>query len=445
MRNIFWLLAIVSLLIGCQTFDPLRSANSVISHNLCDYVFVSGLDPDESFAVHLAPRPGIRWLKPLLSYAVNRDHKTVETTFAGFLPRKAFYRRGQGCTLSNETDQTSDQIAESGDEVKSELPPVQTDDRKLAQALEEAFQESPDYPRQTLAVVVMQRGTILAEKYAPGINPNTPLLGYSLTKSVMSALTGILVAKGDLSLTAPLAYWPDPADPRHEVTLEQLLRMSSGLELDDTGSGFDTASRALYLESDSAAYASRRPLEKKPGTRWEYSSASTLIVSGLIRDAIRRRGEDVRMFAQHELFQPLGMQHVVLETDPAGTPLGSTYMLATARDWARFGNLYASGGKVGGRQLLSSEWIAKTRKTTLGQGYGLGFWLNEGDSPAVLERIKWGMPRGSYFAYGIMGQYVVIIPESEIVIVRIGATHNWSGINGFDSEGVSRLVKFFSH
>jgi CubicO group peptidase (beta-lactamase class C family) len=262
-----------------------------------------------------------------------------------------------------------------------------------------------------------------------------------MTKSVMNALVGILVRQGRLSLTgpAPVPAWRDPSDPRRAITLEQLMRMTSGLALDDTNNGFDLSSRMLYTQPDMAAYAERfRPIAP-PGARYHYSNLSTVILSRIVRDAVGGRAEDVVRFADRELFGPLGMRRVTLEFDAADTPVGSSYLYATGRDWARFGLLYAHDGVVGGTRVLPEGWVDFSATWTPGSrdGYGAGFFTNRGASEGGRFRVRGGMPPDSFFASGTQGQRLVIAPAARLVVVRLGRTPDW---NAFDKRVMLRLV-----
>jgi CubicO group peptidase (beta-lactamase class C family) len=183
-------------------------------------------------------------------------------------------------------------------------------------------------------VVVVHDGKIIAERYAPGIGIDTQLMGFSMTKSVVNALLGTMTQQGltSPSLPAPIPEWKGPGDPRREIEVEHLMRMTSGLALDETNSGFDPSSQ-MYLYDDMAAFAVGAPLIAAPGKRWAYSSATTQILARIIRDAVGGP-EQTLAFAWRELFNPLGMRHVTLQFDASGTLQGSANMLASARDWA---------------------------------------------------------------------------------------------------------------
>ena len=427
----------------------LRVATGMVSHTLCSEVFVAGLDPAHAFREIFGSMPGIR-LIPLLRYHVDPTKKEVRATVAGRFESRAAFRSGLGCgivpagaTPPAPAATATGADARPGDGVDTAgAAVVEPADEKLRGALDRAFAEPPTGPpRSTKAVVVLHDGRIVAERYAAGYGIDTPLHGWSMTKSVVNALIGILVQQGRLSVAqpAPVSAWRAPSDPRHAITLEQLMRMTSGLALDETNTGFDPSSRMLYTEPDMARFAESAPLQAAPGVRYHYSSPSTIILSRIVRDAVGGRADDVRRFADRELFGPLGMRHVTLEFDAADTPVGSSYMYATARDWARFGLLYANDGVAGGRRILPEGWIRYSATPTPGSrdGYGAGFFTNRGESDFGRLRVRGGMPADSFFASGTQGQRVVIAPAERLVVVRLGRSEDWET---FDIRGLIRLV-----
>jgi CubicO group peptidase (beta-lactamase class C family) len=294
-------------------------------------------------------------------------------------------------------------------------------------------------------VVVVKDGRIVAERYAEGFGIDTPILGFSATKSVTSALVGILVRQGKLALDrpAPVATWQGAGDPRGAITVDHLLRHTAGLALGNSlsaslGSALEPVNRMKYVEADMAGYAESFGIETPPGSAWNYNDGNSLIVSQLIRDAVGGHAGDVLRFARTELFDPLGMHGVTLEFDAAGTPEGSTQMLAPARDWARFGMLYLNDGVAGDKRILPEGWVKYSASATPDAwvGYGAGFWTNHGDSYGATYRIELGWPRDAFFAKGTIGQYVIVIPSERLVIVRLGVSPNWP----LDADGVTRLV-----
>ena len=339
----------------------IKVATALAAKTLCSDVFVSGLDPKTVFDETIAARPGVRLLAPHMRYSVDWARREINVKYFGHFLGRAVYREGLGClTIIGDGPVDTSQLPDST-ALAPLLPEiagpavVQTPNPQLRGALDRFFAESDAAPHRWIrAVVVLKNGRVVAERYAPGIGVNTPLAGYSATKTLMSTLVGVLVRERRLSLRepTPVPVWSDPRDPRHPITIDNLLRMTSGLSIAQTGSGFDPASRMLYTERDMAGYAEARPLSWPPGTRWDYSDASSLIVSRIVRDAVGGRAADVVQFARRELFNPLGMRTPVLEFDATGTPVGSTGLLASARDWARLGCLYAHDGMIDGHRIL---------------------------------------------------------------------------------------------
>ena len=425
----------------------LRVATGLTAHTLCSETFVSHLDPAEIYAQAITPFPGLRLLAPYMHYTVDRANLDVTVDLAGHFTSRAIYRGRIGCLVLAGTGAIDD--GRPPDDAPA--PPlladiagpdvVVADNPALRAALEHVFAEPKIPPhRWVKAVVIVKDGRVVAERYAPGIGVDTPLLGYSASKSIMNALVGILVREGRLTpqAAAPVAAWRDPGDPRHAITLDNLLRMTSGLAIAQTGSGFDPAARMLFTEQDMAGYAEARPLRRAPGTEMDYSDASTVIVARIVRDAAGGTGAAVLAFAQRELFQPLGMQSMVMEADATGTPVGSTFFLASARDWARLGMLYLNDGVAGGRRILPRGWARYSAASTLGTSYGAGFWTNAGRDPGALGRIRGGMPCDTFFASGNLGQRVYIIPSRDLVIVRLAVTQEWPD---FDIAGDNRLIR----
>jgi CubicO group peptidase (beta-lactamase class C family) len=180
-------------------------------------------------------------------------------------------------------------------------------------------------------------------------------------------------------------------------------------------------------------------LDATPGTRWAYSNLSYALLSRVVWAKAGATPERVASFAARELFAPLGMRSAIMEFDGAGVPKGTNAMLASARDWARFGLLYLNDGMAGGRRILPEGWVDATRRQTLDSGYGAGFWLNVVDTPNVWGR-PWGMPgapKDAYFARGYLGQFIVIVPSAKLVVVRMGVDR----MPGGGIEDVGALVR----
>jgi CubicO group peptidase (beta-lactamase class C family) len=396
-RWVKWIVAglvLAALTASSLVFRPdraIRVATGYVAHNICVKTFVSGLDPQTVFA-EASDRGGIRLLRHVLGFQLDRTAKTVDASTLGLFRSRATFHEGLGCVEQHGSKPPyllrSDIVALKTLKAPPLLPEiagpavVEPSDPALKAALDHAFEEPPEPPfRRTKAVVVVHNGEVIAERYATGIGVDTPLLGFSMTKSVINALIGVLTQQGLVtpSMPAPIPEWHGAEDPRREIEVEHLMRMTSGLDLDETNSGFDRSSQ-MFLEDDTAAYAVTARMIAPPGTRWHYSSPTTQILARIVRDAAGGP-EQTLALAWRELFNPLGMRNVTLEFDGAGTLQGSTYMLASARDWARFGLLYLNDGVIGGRRILHEDWVDFCAAATLDTDYAAGFWTNRSEHP----------------------------------------------------------------
>ncbi len=425
----------------------IRVATGYVAHNICVKTFVSGLDPQLVFA-EVSDRDGIRLLRRVLGFQLDRAGRTVDASALGLFRSRAVFHEGLGCVEQHGSKPPyllrSDIVALKTPKTPPLLPEiagpavVEPSEPALKAALDHAFEEPSDPPfRRTKAVVVVHNGRVIAERYAAGIGVDTPLLGFSMTKSVVNALIGILTQQGLVtpSMPAPIPEWHGADDPRREIEVEHLMRMTSGLDLDETNSGFDPSSQ-MFLQDDTAAYAVNAKLIAPPGTRWHYSSPTTQILARIIRDAVGGP-EQTLALAWRELFNPLGMRNVTLEFDAAGTLQGSTYMLASARDWAKFGLLYLNDGVVGGKRILHEDWVDFCAAATRDTDYAAGFWTNRSEYPNAKGRVRLGIPHDAFFASGDLGQRIVIMPSQHMVVVRLGDSVDPTG----DIRGLGRLVK----
>lgn len=457
-RNLLFILAATTALgalalTAARARDVPKVATGFVANVLCSETFVSGQKPDQIISETTAAMPGAGLISWALNYHVDRTRRDVTVTLLGLGRAHAVYREGMGCYLDHDgvVADTSLSAAESKP-VPALLPEiagpaiVAPANPQLATALDRAFAEPSSPPfRRTRAVLVLKDGRIVAERYAEGFGIDTPILGFSATKSVISALAGILVRKGALTLDrpAPVAAWQGAGDPRHAITVDHLLRHTAGLAIGSSleaslGAALEPVNRMKFMESDMAAYAENIELATPPGSAWNYNDGNFIILSHLIRNAAGGHASDVLRFARQELFGPLGMRNVTLEFDASGNPEGSSQMLATARDWARFGMLYLNDGVVGGKRILPEGWVKHSALPTPNAwvGYGAGFWTNLGDSFGANYRIEHGWPRDAFFAKGTIGQYVIIVPSERLVIVRLGRSPNWPP----EVDGVFRLV-----
>ncbi|MCU0576562.1 MAG: beta-lactamase family protein [Desulfobacterota bacterium] len=383
--------------------------------------------------------------------SIDYDQKTVTASVLGLAKRTAVYRDGLGCTLTVGLGEVElrqqatgfdpsrstrkDLPWPDGDLVKDAPFPASIDRAELDKTVEDAFVDAdPAKLRRTRAVIVLHDGRIIAERYAPGFSMDTPQLGWSMTKSVMNVLVGILVMEGRLTIRdpAPVPEWRSAGDPRGAITLDHLLRMSSGLHFtEDYQDPFSDVVQMLFARPDAGAFAASLQLEAPPDSRWQYSSGSTNIISRIVRQTVEGAGSDPLSLPRRALFDRIGMSSAVMEPDPSGTFVGSSFMYATARDWARFGLLCSRDGVWNGRRILPEGWMKFSTTPTPGAPkgmYGAQFWLNAGDPQNPAERWKAEAPVDMYSMSGFEGQYVSIVPSSKLVIVRLGLSDpedNW--------------------
>lgn len=441
---LYFVMALVVMLAGLFLWkrpdNALRIATASISDVMCSGVFVSGMQPERAFSESFADDNGLARLLPHIRYAVDRANRRITVDWRRHFASVATFYPGYGCAQPWETPNAATLDAARAVHSSAEtLPLVDTTEPRLRDALARAFAEPASGPRRNVhAIVVLHDGQIVAEQYASGFTPDTPLLAYSVSKSVINALVGILVKQGrlDVHARAPVAAWNDPGDARHAITLDTLMRMTSGLALKEADTGFDPVSIMMFQMRDMAGYAAQARLTAEPGKTWDYSSGNTLIVSGVLRDAVGGGAAGMIRFAHRELFDPLGMHHVLLEFDGAQTLIGSTRLYASARDWARFGQLYLDDGVAKRERILPSGWNGYSSRPTLDAPYGAGFWTNAPAPGATQPQIA-GLPADAYFASGMNGQRIVIVPSRRLVVVRFGSTVDPPR---FDMKGLIRLV-----
>lgn len=400
----------------------LRTGAGVAAHHVCSMTFVGGQRPDATFRELVVPMIGDLG-GSLLTPHVRHDRIDVTGPF-GRLLAAADYTPGYGCRLDLPgnrplvADAAVHMPRKDGFAPAHIVPPT---DPRLAAALDRVFAERPGRaPKRVKAVVVVKDGRVIAERYAPGVDERTPLISFSVAKSFTNAFLGLLAREGRVDVKAPLGA-PEWHDGRSAITVENLVRMSSGLDADEAESAFSFVARMEFLHADMAGFAAAQPAKEAPGTRWEYTSADTLLLDRRIGEIVGGGPAGLRAFARRELFDRLGMGDVTMEFDGRGTFVGSTYVYATARDYARFGQLYLDDGVAAdGTRLLPEGWVQWSRTSTLGAPYGAGFWTNDGPSDVAKLRVDGGFPKDGFFASGVMGQRIYVVPSAGIVVTRFG-------------------------
>ncbi len=421
---------VLALAASVLVFRPDRAMQvgaGLTAHNLCSAVFVSGLPADETYQEMIRPMLG-QLGGSLVSYRVDRDGRSVDTSVAGIGKARAHFTPGYGCRLEypGNVPMPEPIVAAAAVDDGGFAPryPVTSTEPVIARALERVFREDPEQPvKHVKAVVIVKDGRVIAERYAPGFGIDTPILSWSVAKSFTNALLGILVRQGRLRVDQAVAApeWSGAGDPRMRITIEDLLRMQSGLAVEESESAFSPVARMEFTQADMAAFAARHPLKDPPGKVWEYTSADTLLLARLLGHTIGGGAAGMRAFAERELFAPLHMASPTMEFDGAGTFLGSSYVHASARDYARLGQLYLNDGLApGGQRVLPEGWVEWSRRSALGAPYGAGFWTNDGPSRIAALRVANGFPKDGFFASGVLGERIYIVPSEHLVIVRLG-------------------------
>jgi CubicO group peptidase (beta-lactamase class C family) len=407
--------------------QALRVAAGVAAHHVCSMTYLSGQDPKETYDQLVVPVLG-ETVARLLRPHVSRDTRSVEVSGPlGSTLARADFTPGYGCRLALPgnvpvvADTTRHVAAEDG---FAPATPVAASEPSIATALDRVVAESPTQPvKHVKAVVIVKDGHVIAERYAPGFDLSTPLLSFSVAKSFTNAFLGILAKQGKLRPDQPLGApeWQAPGDSRRMITIEDLLRMHSGLAAEEAESAYSPVARMEFLHGDMAAYAAAQPAKEAPNRTFDYTSADTVLLSRLIGEKVGGGAAGMREFARRELFDRLGMGDVTMEFDGRGTFVGSTYVYTTARDFARFGLLYLRDGLApDGTRLLPEGWVAWSRASTLGAPYGAGFWTNDGPSLPAKWRVQAGFPKDGFYASGTMGQRIYVVPSQNLVIVRFG-------------------------
>lgn len=386
----------------------------------CSARYISGYSPE-------------RIVEDLASYSpVNRQvnlqyqeaERTVQADLFGLAGVTAKYYPATGCALqlldaeplAGLTAPVLPAQAELDWPAGERLSSVQP---QLQQQLDQMLAQDNQQGLETRALLVVKDGQLLAESYADGVTAQTPLLGWSMAKSVTAMLLGRLIQQGQLQLDDQALFAAWARDQRSGIRLQQLLQMSSGLGFDETYAPGSDATHMLFTAASAADVALQSPLLLPPGQQFSYSSGTTNLLSRLLSDRIPGGPQATVDFANQQLFAPLGMQHFLFEMDPSGDFVGSSYLYASARDWARLGLLMLQQGQFNGQQLLDAKWVQQATAPNSSdneKAYGFQFWLNSGDAA-----LRWPeLPADAYAMMGNRHQTVMMIPSQNTVLVRLG-------------------------
>ena len=444
-RILIWLLGLVVVLaLGSALFlrfglgVPLASPGVVfdIAGGMgaklgCSARYITGLDAEQV-------KEDLKSYSSLyenISITNDDERKQVSARFAPGDTHSATYRPGIGCSLDIGDVSALDKLDASTWLQPQSDPATHTG---TADALLQAqLNTDNELGLQTRALLLMQNGEVIGEAYSEGFDENTPHLGWSMGKSLIAILFGRLEETSNLlvSQTSLFEQWHDD---RKNLKIEHLLTMTSGLEFGEVYAPGSDATRMLFNEYSASNVALEKPLLHPPGTQFAYSSGTTNMLSRFLFDQLGGTAENAYEFLHNELLNPLGLTNTVVEPDPSGVFVGSSYVYASARDWARLGSLLVADGRHNGKRLLTSDWIKRAttpNSSTNEPRYGYQFWLNRGG-----DELRWpDLPEDALAMQGNRAQIVLMIPSQKLVLVRLGWTAGGYPYNQTFSELLAKV------
>ncbi|KAB8151195.1 serine hydrolase [Kordia sp. TARA_039_SRF] len=421
--KILGILIVVIVILVAFNYSKLNIISGYSAKNMSSSVFVAGRAPAFTDSTDNGFSP-IKFARDF----VNKQEKYASASVYGLMERTAIYRKGLGSVLiDDEYDVTQKtpipyrtNTARMLPYPYGNMPQKDTtfsniDYDKIKSAVQYAFEKvDGEDAKKTRAVLVIYKDQIIAEQYAKGFDKDSKILGWSMTKSLVSTMYGILQYQGKIDVwdKAPIEAWKD--DERKEITIHNLLQMNSGLEWDENYTKISDVTKMLFLDKDMTASQIDKPLVGKPNETWNYSSGTSNLLSGILRKQFNNHQEYLD-FPYTNFIDKIGMHSMLIEADMDGNYVGSSYGWATPRDWAKFGLLYLHRGDWNGTRIFDDSWVDYiTKPTPTSEGrYGGHFWLNAGGfHPDV--------PKDMYSANGYQGQRVYIIPSKNLVVVRFG-------------------------
>ncbi len=396
----------------------LKTGTGYAAHNSCAVTLVAGRDDPES---DLPDNPLVPFLTGYVNEAGGSSTSQILFTLS---TQKAWFTRGFGCTLATERPNLGEATKVVADTNPLEEAPAPEPDAQVDAAIGRAFGDDlSSSGRQRLGtrgIVVLRGGQLVGERYASGFDSTTPQLGWSMGKSVTSLMLGRMVLDGRVAIT-DTGLRPEWTDGRKDISIDELLRMTSGLKWDETYALGTPITQMLYAEPDMARFAASQPLAHPPGTYQQYSSGSTNILCGVLTHLADTPDADL---PRQQLFAPLGLTTATWEPDASGTPVCSSYLWASPRDWAAIGQFALQDGVWAGTRLLPEGWMQQTTTDTTvnrseEQGYAGGWWVNKRADGSLVDKT---LPEDAYWASGHDGQWVYVVPSAGLVVVRLGFT-----------------------
>src|SRR5262245_46535438 len=446
-----------------QDADYSRESRAAIgAHHLCSGLWVVGRvykrAPEEVLAQDIAPFQAFGWEKDF-KYTIDEKRRRVTVSGPGVPPRTAQFNGDQGCSIlprdakdiyfkparvPRKLPDAATQPWPTGDAGATSPVPDGVDAAAVQAALDWGLAQKE---HNTRAIVLVYRGKIVGERYAPGWTKDTPQISWSEGKSITAALIGVLAQQGRLKVDdfAPVKEWQGKDDPRGQIRIRDLLRMSSGLDFANLGlsgpASFTRENEHMRIYFDGLNvfdHSVNQPQEIPPNTQCRYRNSDPLILGKIIRDMVEARGpngiEAYLTFPQRALFDVIGARNFTLETDAWGNFIMTVFDYGSAGDWARFGLLHLWDGVWEGKRILPEGWvdfISTPAPADNSRGYGGLFWINRGGA--------WkGLPEDTFMSSGFMGQHTVVIRSRDAVVVRMGPSPRDS--TRYLTELVTRLL-----
>jgi CubicO group peptidase (beta-lactamase class C family) len=453
-----WLLALIVLVLGVAIGALVylgipKNAAGMAAKGICSAAFVANRPVDKLMAEDVLPASPVLGL---VSVNVDEKEKRVTGTFAGLFARTAQWLPTRGCVLDGAGSVTRGDSVYfpkndgeprawpdgNGPSPKAQWAPG-VDEAALQKVVTQAFVGAGDpLAANTRGLAVLHKGKLLAIKTAPGFALETPLHGWSMSKTVAGMLFYKASIDNGLPLNTPVVNafpigrepaWVAPwrNDARKGIKVSDLLYMRDGLANVESYEPWDQVPKMLWGSTNVAAFAAEAPAEAPPGTRWRYLSQTSNLLAAVTRARFPTDGE-YWAYPQRTLFWQIGANSATLETDASGNWVGSSYLWASVGDWARFGQLMLNDGKWGERQIIPGGWLAraKTQSTSSGEGLGYGAqtWLY--GNPQAGKCKGQGLPEDTLAMGGHWGQMVAMIPSRDVVIVRLGWTFKRGQFDG---------------
>ena len=406
---------------------------------LCSSRYVSGFSDSQAFDDLVQYSPILDYL----SVSYDDEQRSVSTTFFGMAPATASHVDGIGCYVDYPGhEQRSTFSAFPMPVLTSHWPHgtrVETIDSSLQSSLDAMVREDNTAGLNTRALLVVHNGSIVAESYAQGAGPDVPLLGWSMAKSLTAVMLGNLEYRGLLNTAESPVFDAWANDERAAISIEHLLTMTDGLDFSEQYNPGDDATSMLFTEPSASGYAMDRPLRSTPGSQFNYSSGSANLLARLYYErtggTLASSMDDYR----RQIAVPLSFQHAVFEPDASGVLVGSSYLYASARDWARMGQMMLDKGVLNGKRIVSEDWVERSvtpNRSRNNRAYGYQWWLNQGNA-----ELRWpDVPVDAYAAQGNRQQSLTVIPSAETVVVRLGWTSGGYPIN----DRIARILGWLS-